>query len=133
MKDVGAFFGKGYTKKKRDNQTLGYMKVIRGEDLPESDVPEAEFIEPEKSPWPEVHPSEDSNVAVNVMGDLYEGKDKIEMVAGDIIVDGIRTGKMPCTSGTWFKILKGTQKIKKSILTIIESCDTMEGVDKEGD
>ena len=104
MSDVSAFFGSGYTEKKR-----------------EEPKPEPE------SPWPEVTPSDECNVAVNVMGTLYEGMEKIEMIAGEVIVDGIRKGKMPITSGTWFKTLKGeywkNPHDKKNLLSIVSKCD----------
>ena len=104
-KAVNAFFGSGYTEKKRE--------------------------EPKpKDTWPEVVPSEWSNVAINVMGDLYEGKDKIEMIAGEVIVDGVRKGKMPITSGTWVKKLKGeywkNPHDKKNSLIIVSKCGIIE-------
>ena len=69
------------------------------------------------------------NVAVNVMGKIYQGNEKIEMIAGEVIVDGVRTGKLPITSGTWIKKLKG-KYFQNGSLTIVSKCATMEGVDK---
>ncbi len=108
MNDVSAFFGAGYKEKKKS------VVVIKN--------PEPESV------WPVIEASDDAEVAVNVMGKLYEGKDEIQLTQGNIIVDGIKAGELPITSGTWFKILKGEQKSKNSILTICKSCDTMEGV-----
>ena len=107
MNDVSAFFGKGYTEKKHPK--------------PE---PKA------KEGWPEVVASDWSNVAINVMGDLYEGKEKIEMIAGEVIVDGVRKGKMPITSGTWVKKLKGeywkNPHDQKNTLSIWSKCDIID-------
>ena len=93
------FFGTGY-KKKELNQTQGYMKVIKGT-LTEDKIP----------PPDEIIPEINSNVALNVMGKIYEGKEKIEVIAGDIIFDGVKAASMPITSGTCIKIIKG-KKIK---------------------
>jgi hypothetical protein len=113
MSDVDAFFGKGYK-----NQTKGYMKAIKGT-LESDDISGIKFIEPK--------PSDDCGVAINVMGTLYEGKEKIEMIGGDIIVDGIISGKAPITSGTWVKTLKGeywkNPHDKKNTLSIWSKCD----------
>ena len=77
------FFGTGYKKKK-----------------PTQSAPEKSA--PEKSA--PLLPS--TNVAVNVMGDLYQGKEEIKILEGNIMVDGSKRGEMPITSGTWIKILK---------------------------
>jgi hypothetical protein len=116
MNDVhNSFFGTGYKKKEEKplNQTQGYMKVIKGTyvDLDET-KPLPETV------WPEINISEDCQVAINVMGKIYSGQNKIEIFGGDIIIDDIKTGKMPNTSGTWMKVLKG-KKIKNKILTIV--------------
>lgn len=104
---VSAFFGSGYTEKKRE--------------------PKPKIEEPT---WPEVVPSDWSNVAINVMGELYEGMEKIEMIAGEVIVDGIRKGHLPITSGTWVKKLKGeywkNPHDKKNTLSIWSKCDIIE-------
>ena len=114
MNDVNTFFGSGYKKKEEPlNQTQGYIKAIKGTlEKKDDDLPEQVL--------PEITPSEDSNVAVNVMGNIYEGQSKIEIFGGDIIIDGIKKDKMPNTSGTWFKILKG-KKFKNKILTIVSN------------
>ncbi len=117
--DNNPFFGTGY--KKKDNQTQGYMKAIKGE-LPESDdVPEVEQVDPAIK-------LDGCNVAINVMGDIYMGNDKIELIAGEVIVDGVRKGKLPITSGTWFKKLKGNY-FQNGSLTIVSKCATMERSD----
>lgn len=90
MNDISAFFGKGYKNVKREKPKL-------------------------KSSFPEVKPSDKSNIAVNIMGNLYEGMDKIEFHEGDIFIDGNKCGKLPVTSGTWVKILKGRMKKNKII------------------
>lgn len=77
---------------------------------------------PEKQSAPENTLLSSTNVAVNVMGDLYQGKDEIKILEGNIMVDGFKRGEMPITSGTWIKILKG-KKIKNNILTILRSHD----------
>lgn len=77
-----------------------------------------EIPKPKSKSWTDEIPSENFNVAINVMGDLYEGQEKIEITEGDIIVDGVKTGKAPLTSGTWIKLLKG-KKIENKILTYI--------------
>ena len=107
MSDVSAFFGQGYKNKK------------------------IEKPKPKEEPtFPEVTPSDESQVAINVMGDLYEGREKIEMIAGEVIVDGVRKGKLPITSGTWFKILKGeywkNPHDKKNTLIIVSKCGIVE-------
>lgn len=125
MSDVSSFFGNGYKKEKPLNQTQGYMKVIKGT-LTKIPIEEQDnYTEQNEMNLP----SENNNVAINVMGKIYEGKEKIEVFGGDIVIDGIREAEMPNTSGTWFKVLKG-KKIQNSILTIIKSCDIMEGVEK---
>ena len=125
MNDHKAFFGTGYKKKEEKplNQTQGYMKVIKGT-LTDDDIPiEDNYTEQNEMNLPvEIFP-----VSVNIMGKIYGGQEKIEIFGGDIIIDGIRINeKMPNTSGTWFKVLKG-KKIQNSILTIVRSCDIMEG------
>jgi|SRR5210317_281592 len=103
---VSAFFGSGYTERKPEE--------------PKEQEPV----------WPKVTPSEWSDVAINVMGDLYEGREKMEMIAGEVIVDGVRKGKLPITSGTWFKILKGeywkNPHDKKNTLIIVSKCGIVE-------
>ena len=119
--DNNPFFGTGY-KKKKVNQTQGYMKAIKGE-LPESDdVPEE--VEQE---YPAIK-LDGCNVAVNVMGEIYTGNEKIEMIAGEVIVDGVRKGKLPITSGTWIKKLKGNY-FQNGSLTIVSKCATIERSD----
>ena len=91
------FFGTGYKKKK-----------------PAQSAPEKQSAAPENTLLPS------TNVAVNVMGDLYQGKEEIKILEGNIMVDGFKRGEMPITSGTWIKILKG-KKIKNKTLTIVGS------------
>lgn len=108
MSDVSAFFGTGYKNKKIEEKPK------------ENQYPA----------WPEVVPSDWSNVAINVMGDLYEGMEKIELIAGEVIVDGIRKGHLPITSGTWVKTLKGEHwknpHDKKNTLSIWSKCDIID-------
>lgn len=47
------------------------------------------------------------NVSVDVMGKVYNANNSIEFIEGDIIVDGVKSGLLPITSGTWIKVLKG--------------------------
>ena len=51
------------------------------------------------------------NASINLMGKIYNGN-IIELNAGNVIVDGVIKDKIPVTSGTWYKILKGTEKNK---------------------
>ena len=111
MSDVSAFFGKGYTERKHEPK------------------PEENLFEDIDYGFEEPEPSDEYNVAINVMGTLYQGMEKIEIFQGDIIVDGLIAGKMPITSGTWFKTLKGEHwknpHDKKNILSIVSKCDTI--------
>ena len=100
--DISAFFGSGYSEKPKKPKEEKFVDTCS--------------ILEEMGVWPVA--SEWANVAINVMGNVYEGKDIIQIIAGDIIVDGVKKDKMPITSGTWFKVLKGEQKKINNILTI---------------
>ena len=101
MTDVSTFFGTGYKEK---------------EPKPKKESKSKDII-----------PSEWSNVAINVMGKLYEGNETIEIHEGDVIVDDVKVDKMPVTSGTWTKTLKGVWKKNpkhgKKMLRILVKCD----------
>ena len=116
-----SFFSSGYKKKQKiDNQTLGYMNLIKGSLTKDR-------IKPGTEPEPLIEPSRNCDVSINVMNDIYEGNEKIEITKGEIIVDGMVKGKMPNTSGCWVKVLKG-EKIQNGILTIVRKYDNMKGV-----
>lgn len=79
----------------KPNQTKGYMDAIKNRSNPSDDVSLPEQI------LPSVNEAE-----INVMGNIYKGK-KIEISGGDIIIDGVKSGTMPITSGTWIKLIRG--------------------------
>lgn len=91
-----AFFGSGYKEKEESDP------VIVGVDPAMSD------------------PVSDRGVCINVMGRIYEGDDKIEMISGNVVIDGTKFGELPITSGTWFKVLNGKiVQTENKTLTII--------------